>query len=557
MSSVSGKGRSESASQDEQIRRMREEYKKKEAELVRKHSEELRKVSGSNITEIDDLKSQHSAQLNNIREGTKEAISKRDAKYQKEIEDIKRLQAKQTERVLKENEQKLKAQREASEAEVKHANRSKSDRLSELSQKYNSQIEENSANLNRQLEEARSAQKKGLDGNREKLLGKHKEEITQVQDNSNERIAELRNDLRVTRANSTQKARHQEIAHARDKQSQSNSFMDEIRRREVAHNDIQGDTRRTYNQNLDDIRQKSAISETTRGEQFGDSLESLKANVSDRIEYREKRLEREVTDEKAKNIRDEEELKRSYNRRVDNLTREYQTKYEQLEKSRRSTVDEANRRTAEKMRTVRSGNDEAMGLNSKYYQQQLDQEGLKSRQEIKRLKNEGEMREGYQMSQADTRIKNIRDQSYENEMRLKERYSQNLNVMDKTNDEESRKARLELLKQKDDAVMNVHRQMQESDTEHQQKVNDLVTNYEKKIGALNDQFVREKRLRDNREKQLVETMKKSSEAEKAAMKVQYEEHNRQANTQHEKEMREVTRRHKEQIDNIMATIKKS
>jgi hypothetical protein len=163
----------------------------------------------------------------------------------------------------------------------------------------------------------------------------------------------------------------------------------------------------------------------------------------------------------------------------------------------------------------------------------------------------------YERNSADARVDHIRGNAVETEQRLKEKYSDNLELMKKNQEQQLNDLRVAMTKDKNEALAQLRSQAQEKEVGHQQQVEDIVSKYEKRIAELNDQFVREKRARDLREKQVVEGLKKSADQQIEALKVQYEEKNKQTTVAHQTEIREVSRRHKEQIDNIMSNAKKS
>jgi hypothetical protein len=100
-------------------------------------------------------------------------------------------------------------------------------------------------------------------------------------------------------------------------------------------------------------------------------------------------------------------------------------------------------------------------------------------------------------------------------------------------------------------------QTQKQEVDHNRRLQDVVSKYEKRIGDMNDQFVREKRLRDNREKQLIKDLQRKHESEKEALQAKYQAQSTQTQLAHEREMQDTNRRSQEKLDEVLSSLKKT
>ncbi len=558
MSSVSSSGGSSGTSgQDEVTRKAREDYRKKEADLIKKHQKEMATIDKKYAEELSKLNQRHDSQLKEVTNKSSESLTKRDAKYQKEMDDIKKMHAKQYERMMADTNQKLEVQRTASRGEVKQANLGKADRTSELQQRYDEQLAQQSAKFSSDLEKLREDQKATVEQVRGKLDDAHSKEMESFRDYHNEEVAGLKNDLRRTRQSSTQKLRNQEIQHFGEKMRLSDDKMHTINKIEKDHNEIQKDTREGYETNLKEERQRfqEALEEKTQNDSALGA--DFKANVEDRLDAREHRLERELTEAKEDKIKAQTKTKQGAQREIRSTQNAYQQKFDYLEKARQDTLNQSNDINADNIRKVRKEASDVISTTNKQMLSRMDTENFRNREALASSKAEYDSRTEYQKDLADNRVNTVRVNSQQNEKRLEENYGANINVLKEGYEKQIKDLRLASQEEKAEAIAQMKTIIQKKETDHQAATQVLMQKYEKRISELNDQFMREKRLRDNREKQLVTDLKKSQASELEAVKMKYENQNQQTIAQHDKELQDVTRRHKEQVDNIMSASKKS
>jgi len=555
MSSVSSSGGS--SNNDDQVRRTREDYKKREAELVKKHNQEMRKVAEANQIEVEKMKEQHEARINELQGRSKDGVTRRDAKYQKEIDEMRRLHTQQLERLMKENEQKLQTQRQTAKQEVKHANLGKEDRVQELHSKYTGSIAENEASMRAEVEKLRENQAKSVEKVKTNLNQKHAEDVERQKDYYDQRLVQMRNNLRTTRNSARDRITNQEVRHMNDKMRLQESTMDEIQRRDQTHSDIQKTQKEAFGETLEEIREKNRLVDEADRENSASQHSQLKRNVEERFMNRERRLEREISELKNNNARDRQKTKMMAQSEIEKWRDQYQDKFDALEKARIETLNVANKTNADDIKVVNKKSSDAIAANNRYMQSQVDIEVFKAKEALGQLENESALRTEYHRENADRRVATVRDESLNNEQRLRGKYSDNITVLREGYENEIRELRIAMLEERRALEANLKAEIQKQNVQGEREKQDIVSKYEKQIKDLNDQFVREKRLREQREKQLTEEVDRSKEREKDRLRAQYAEKNKQVVAQHSQEIRDVTRRHKEQIDNIMSNAKKA
>jgi hypothetical protein len=342
-----------------------------------------------------------------------------------------------------------------------------------------------------------------------------------------------------------------------DKMRMQNSHMDTIHSKEESHNTIQNISREGYQQGIKDVRGKMAKAREEDLQRQNDIQGDFKSNVNDRIENQVNRLERDLTVARSKNVMSAAEEQSKAKRQIQNMQDAYQTKFEYLEKARQDTLRQSNEINAQNIREVTSEADKQLIDTGRYYRSQMEQENFKNRSALESTEKDFALRTDYQKEMADSRVENIRTHALNNEEKLRENFQANVNVLRDSNNEEKKDLRLALHKDKEESLQNIKHQVQKQEVTHQRKTQDIVSKYEKRITELNDQFVREKRLRENREKQLVRDLQRQHESEKLALQSKYEAQSKQSQLAHEREMKDVSRRGQEKLDEVLTSLKKT
>jgi hypothetical protein len=558
MSSVSGSGGSSGSSgADESTRKLREEYRKKEAALIKKHQNELRAVDKKYSEAINGKDKMREKELSTVREKATQSLSKRDQRYQNEIEDLRKMHTAQLERLMNDNSQKTEVTKQAARSEIKQANLGKEDRTTELNAQYDEAIKSAEKNYIANVEKLREEQKKSVDGTRKQLQEAHTAELDNFRDYHGKTVSELKNEVRTTRTNANQRLKHQEVQHTGDKMRIYNNHMNEYKNREEAHNDQLGNYSEDYKSSVEDVRNKYSRELEKRAEVQSDFDNQFKNSITDRIQGRENRLESELQREKAKAAGAEVQANRKAEKQINNMRNSYQDKFEYLENARKETLEMANETNANNVKKVRADADKVVAMTNRNNKINSNTEIARQRQALDQVRSDFEVRNEFQELATESRVGLIRNDSINREKRLRENFETNVDMIKEAKDSQAREQRETQEKEKIAALQGLREQLQRTEGEGQQKLADLTAKYEKRIAELNDQFVREKRMRDAKEKSLVTELKKSNEAQLEAVKIKYEDQNRQTQAKYEKEIKDVTRRNKDHIDNIMSVSKKA
>ncbi|MES2963280.1 MAG: hypothetical protein V4760_05275, partial [Bdellovibrionota bacterium] len=83
------KSASDRSNQDDSVRRTRDTYQQKETETAKKNGAKVKQLSETHQAEIDQMKEAHEKQLEELKTKTRDAFSRRDMEYQREIDEMR------------------------------------------------------------------------------------------------------------------------------------------------------------------------------------------------------------------------------------------------------------------------------------------------------------------------------------------------------------------------------------------------------------------------------------------------------------------------------------
>lgn len=556
MSSVTAKTNSNN-NQDEAVRKAREDYRKKEAELVKKHNKEISALKDKYVTALDKKEAEQVNNLKSAREISQDSLTNKDAKYRKEMEDLRSMHTKQIEKLMQDNRDRIKAQGSASRLEVKQSNLGKEDRVKELHERYQEQYASEANKFSEKLGELREDQKSTLRSSREKLGEAHEKELERTRDERNQTVSGLKNNYSRLRQSADQRIRNQEIRHMQDKTRLQNSHMEDSLHKEEAHATIQDSSREAYEQGVNNVRERMNDAREADLDRTNSTTTQFHDKVQGRIEGQVNRLEQDLVKARKQNVLEQSKERSIARSEVKNIQDSYQTKFDYLEKARQETLRQSNEINAQNIHHVQGEADKQMMDSGRYYRERMEVENFKNRSALESVAQDFKLRQDYTTENAESRIGRIRGDTFESEKSLRTNFKDNLEMMREAAANEKRDLRLSLEKEKVESNQLMKQQIQKQEVTHQRELNDIVGKYEKKISDMNDQFMREKRLRENREKELIKSLGRQKQSEVDALRIQQTDQNKQAQLSHEREMNDVTSRYKEKLDEVLRNVKKA
>lgn len=555
MSSV---GSSDSSNrQDDTVRRTREEAKANEAELARKHRKEIRRVSEQHAQEIEKLKAQHAESIKALKEASSGTITKRDHKYQQDMDKMRELHTKQLQQNADETQRREEALREAMGGDNGREKIRNDERIQKLSGEYKENLQEKDRAMTEALKMARDGQQSGISENRKKLEKAHKMEIEAIKAERNETVGHLQKTLTDTRETSDDRLREMQIQKLRQTQTASENLMDAVRNERDARVDSEGLLRQGFESGIQNTKDRYEKAMKKEREANQVSTRQLKTTTANRLDNQLRRLERENSELKDANVRDRVKLKQEKELEVDHLRDAWGKNIDRYQEDREAIVRSSNEKGARDIAEVRSDLEKQITSTNRFYRGKMEENNHIARSAYDNLVGDFEGRTAQTQMTADNRIKNVYANASEEKSRLIGMHQEGHEIMQREHQADIKALRLTLEQEKTDTVNRMQEQLRKQELQHSDKMNSVVQKYEKQVQGLQDQVLSERKRGEEKLKRTVEELQRSHKVTVDQMELKSRERMRQVSAQQAEELRSVNKRNEEKIDAVLTEIKKT
>lgn len=554
MSSVGGSGGSDRS--DEVVRKAREDYRKKESDLIKKHQKEMQKVEEANERKVSDLKQSQDKQIGRLQKDSRETITARDHKYQKEIDDLRTMHRRQLQQAVEENQQTQQKYSSGKKLETNQMREQNDSRLRDLQDGHAQEIQKKTQEFQNNLQEMNEEQKGAIKENRNKLEQKHQERITDLVETREKDIAELQEKFNSYKRSAENKIEDLEVRSFKDRTKASNEVINNIRRERMTHTDNLAAAKEGYDSALEKTRERYEKANSLRGDQQEEFRKEMNKNVEDRVMSKIYQLESDKADAKVEQTLLRAQMKRQNDKEIENLRQDFNRNIEGYEMDRREALDMSNQRNAENMRVLTNKHNQVFGeamkrnLNDKTAAQYRNQNAVQD------IQKDFGARVEQQKIQADIRVKNIYDQTEEGKARAYEQHKEEIEAMKFNQGEEIKALRKQMEDDKRAVVDNLKDQMRKQEVSHTEKNALLVQKYEKQIATLNDQLNKERRDHDDYVRRTIAGMQQEQKLQLEAQDNKFSERARQMQERHAEELKSESKRHQVKTEQLLQTIKK-
>lgn len=555
MSSIGSSG-SDSNRSDEVVRKARDEYRKKESDLIKKHQKEMQKVEEVNERQISDLKQAQEKQVGRLQKDSRETITARDHKYQKEIEDMRSMHRRQLQQAVEEGQQGQQKSASSSKLETSQLREQTESKIRDLQDTQELELRKKTSEFQNALQDMRQEQQDAVNENRNKLNLKHQERITNLIETREKDVSNLNEKLSSYKRAAENKIEDLEVRSFKDKKKSSNDIINNIRRERVTHSDNLAATREGYEAALEKSRERFEKANSLRESQQEEYRKEMNKNVEDRVMTKIHQLESDKEDLKMSSTLERTQMKRQSDREVENIRSGFNKNIEGYEMDRREALHLSNERNAENMRRLTNKHNdvftEAMkrSLNDKTSQKNINENAMSD------IQKDFGARVDQQKIQADMRVRSIYETTEESKARLAEQQKEVIEAMKFNHGEEIRALRQKMEEENRAAIDNLRDQMRKQEVSHTEKNAVTIQKYEKQIAALNDQMMKERREHDDYIRRTISGMQKEQKLQLEAQDSKFTERARQMQERHAQEIKAESKRGQQKAETLLQTIKK-
>jgi hypothetical protein len=557
MSSVGSSDGSSRSSADDTIRRDREDYRKKEAELVKKQTKEVRRLNENHYAESERVKQEHQDQMTDLHKQAKEEISERDHRYQQDIEGMRDLHRKEIQRIADENQRKEDSLRQATSADQHSMKKFNDDRYEKLTKDYNQKSTEMGEHYEEASKQARDAQAEALNTSRDKLEKEHQKQLRSVTDNRNQKIGQLERDFSDYRKFTAKERQDGEIHHLQEAHRNSDNLMRAVGRERAAREDGEAVLRQGFDSALQDTRDRYDKARKNERDAIDSSEANMKSLAVDRIDGQVRRLQNEKRDLQDNNVRAETKMEFAKRQEIKNVQESYQKNVDNYKEQRDEAIRQGNESNAKDLAKVRGDLEQQMVESGRYYRDQANTQNRIFRTAYDNMKGDYEARHEQTKNLTDARVKHILDDTNETKERLINLQNEEHMTSQRTKADELKNLRDSLGDEKQQAVNRLQDQMRKLEVDHADRMQNVVGKYEKQIQVMKDQMLRERKMNDENTKRLTDELARVHKMEVDQVEAKNREKVRILGQQHSEEVRQLNKRHEEKLDQVIGEMKKT
>lgn len=556
MSSVGGSD-SNRGSDNENVRRKFEDARQRESELVKRQQKEIRRLNEQHYAEVERLKDDHNLQMQELQKGSRDAISARDHQYQQEIEDVRNLHRRQLQSQAEDNQKRDEVLRKAVKTDQASQQKTSDDRYEQLSHDYREKLLAQEESFRTSLGEGREAQAKAIADNRDRLEKAHEIETDQIRQERAETVRKMQKEMDDYRGYVTRERVDHDAQDFRKRVQGEKGLIEAVRRERAARVDSEDELRTGFRDGLADVRDRYGRAMKEKSEQMEQGGFELKHGTIARMDDQVRRLEADNNRMKDDNARAQVKLKREMKRELNNYRDAFKKNMDNFQDQRDEAVRQSNDQNHRDVGKLRADLEDQMLESNRYYRGQMDEQNRIFRTAYDRLKGDYESRQDQLKDTADGRIKHLMEVTESEKARMIELSNENHKAGQRLKADQMKALRDAMDNDKQEAINRLQDYVRKQELQHAERMNLVVSKYEKQVQDLKDQLVRESKQNDENMKRLTDEMGRLHKMELDQVDAKNRERMRQLNTQHGNELRTVNRRHEEKLDQVISEMKKT
>ncbi|HAG91328.1 MAG TPA: hypothetical protein DCL41_05625, partial [Bdellovibrionales bacterium] len=542
--------------QDEVVRRNREDYQAKESELVKNHHKEIRRLNEQHYQEMERLKQMHDQQMKAMQEASNKAITRRDNKYQNDIDSMKSMYLKQMKNLSQDAARRENLSGSTMKAEKEQSMIQMESRLKQLNEEYQKQLEIKEKNFNQNLELNKQAQEKGLRDQRQELEEAHQKELNDLRADRDQKISELKREFGVYRRATAQEKRHQQILNIQNQQRASNALLSAVQDEREGRVQSEQALREGFSEGLDRIRgryEESMEKERLANQQ---GREYLETDVRGRIESKLERLEREKVKLEKDKIRDQAQLNQQKQREIANLRDSFGDNIKDLQRQRDEAVQASNQRNAKDIDKVSEKFEKLMFHQNRDYLQKVEDQNFAHRKDRDMLETTLEGRAKQTEVIANQRVKNIISDTELSKQRIIKNSQENIETLNQAHVEEIRKLRFEFERDKQQAILALKSQAQDREVKHHEQMVQMQAEHKSEIIKLQDEMREMKQQAEMKLKKTVEDLQRAHQVAQEQQEYRHKDKLQSMEHAHTTQMKNLRRRNDEKMDKLAVAMQK-
>jgi hypothetical protein len=549
MSSITA---SERNNQSDEIRRIREEYEAKESDTTKKKNKEIKSLSEKQDAELNKIRDEYSNQVDTLRSKQSESLDERDRRHSDEISKIRDMYVESLKRKSQDEVKDRENEKEAFQNSIdKEKTIAEQQKASAVRGLRNALTEKDRLLTDRQERTTEQLQT-SLRERAEKMNEKHKQELGAVTQDRDREVGDLRNTLDNVKSSYSDRLSAEERNHRADTDRREAAFENTYRNQE--HNNaemiaVRDSIMKEEKQHLNAKMSKRMDDETEK-------MTALRENFATGMEKRTGDMIRSANIE-ASQAKNDRILDSVANRRISDLQKEhlmtsYQQREDDLMRQRNGIYSQVNDKARERVNQVIERTDKLIGETGRRNRMEQDIEGMRTKEAL----TQAELLRKDQLDTANTRAdQRVRKVVNSTNMAQKEESRQHMENVDELrhnytgNLQAQREAQLESM---NNIYSRMDQKLRDLEAHLMKKHDDAVEFYESKIDEIVSQNKKDtQRMNQNFEARMSQR-DKAAKMEQDTITQKYEQKMALQEDVHQKDLNRLEKRHQEQMQSVAA-----
>jgi hypothetical protein len=559
MSSVnsSDSSLSSSPSNRDDVRKTREEDKKNEAEMVKRHAKEIRRLNETHAQEVENLKASHDKQVEEIQKNARESISERDNKYQSEIDGIRAMHRKTLQGTMEDSQKRDELYRDTINREGDSRATQSDERLNTLKEQFSRENRDRDQELTQHLNQYRDDFQTGMKSQKDALDKAHVKETDSIRNERDQKVAHLQGQFDSYHKNSESRLKDQQVKHVQDMQRSSDNSMHELAKERTDRSESEEKWLNANSGSLADIREHYNENNAKNRQSYDDAVDRIKDNYNKHVEPEMQSVRNQYQNLKDKSDRDQRALEFKTAREKAQFRDSYSKNIDNYKMQRDEAVRTGNERRTMDIDNLNTRNDKDMVETHRFYNQKMDDQNRRLRSEYQNINGDFKARNDQVTSMADLRVRNILDTTEEEKQRLTRQQGEAHDVMRRDQADTLRTIRADTDAEKAEAIDRVKEQAKQKEVDHSERVAQMQQTHQRDILNLQDQLMRERKSGDDSLRRTIDDMSKAHKTDLDQQMTKYEEKIRNLQNAQSEELRRVNRAQEEKLSQLAAVQRKA
>lgn len=534
----------------------REQAKQQEAQLKKKHAEEVNRLQKMHGEKVREMQQAHEQQLESVRTRGQGALSDKDRKYQDEINKIKNTHTQATINSKQNHERNVRQIQSGNQAQLEKTEQVYDSQMNSLSKNYETDLSRKEKTFTAAVDEMRDGQQEALHNQKERLEGRYTKDQNILSNSRDKKINELTNQLQTIREQKNAEIKGLKVQNMSDRQKSQENTMDIVTQERKTHGLHSENMRDQYADNLDELREKYGTYNRESRSGRALELENMKTMAEQRNTQQVGTLERRIREIKSNH---------DNQRFVDHTSfrdekKEYLTAtkeaLQKAEQQRSMVVDAANARTASEIKDINSRNAEILDRQGKYYQGRLGEMEIKYDESVENQVKGLAIENRLDKLKGDQRTDKLTYLLTKEKNDLEGYYKEMLSEKDRIHKDAMVEQRMNMLKERNQAVGKLEDRLREVDAKNTEKMNQLIMRYEREHSYVRDEHKAEKKRMVEHHNRRIEELEKGHKFQLESEKLSAKNREDQMKAKFERNISQIEVKHDEEKIRMATLIKK-